>query len=173
MLRFLVACWAALAALLVPGLAAAEDAPAPDAKEARLVMWQSALDDVDAALGVGTAGDVAVSVVCIFASPACEAAKRVVQRAVRTYRRVALHSWKARGMKLPDKCFDFSVDGGQIDRIYAAYEKARPNISKGGVYLLTAYDFLGYGFIPVDDLECQDIARKEILRVRGFDVAAL
>lgn len=173
MFRFCVACWVAVAALLVPGLAAADEASAPEANEARLVRWQSALDDIDAAVGVGTAGDVAVSVVCIFASPACEAAKRVVQRAVRTYRRVAMHSWKARGIHLPAKCFDFSVDGGQIDRVYAAYEKARPNISKGGVYLLTAYDFLGYGFIPVDDLECQDIARREILRVRGFDVAAL
>ncbi len=159
---------AAVAAGLVvsPRLARAEDAPSP--ADARLATWTSALDAIDMSIGVGTAGDVPVSIVCIFASPACEAAKRVAQRAVMSYRRVAMRSWKARGMKLPPKCFNFEIDGGQIDRVVAAYERARPNLDRGGTYLLTAYDLLGYGFIPVNDLECQDVARAEILRVRGM-----
>lgn len=163
----------AVLALLWPVAASAQDAPAADPNEARQLSWMAALDDIDGAVGVGTAGDVAVSVACIFASPACEAAKRVVQRAVRTYRRVAMRSWKARGVNLPDKCFTFSIDGSQLDRIYVAYNKAQPNLRKGGGYLLSAYDLLGYGFIPVDDIECQETARSEILRVRGLTVAGL
>jgi hypothetical protein len=84
-----------------------------------------------------------------------------------------MRSWRARGVNLPGKCLSFSVDGGQIDRVIAAYDQARPNIRKGGAYLLTAYDLLGYGFIPVSDLECQDIARREILRVRGLSEPAI
>jgi hypothetical protein len=147
---------------------AATAAEGPGASDARLLTWTSALDAIDMAVGVGTAGDVPISIVCVFASPACEAAKRVAQRAVMSYRRVAMRSWKARGMKLPSKCFTFEIDGAQIDRVLEAYERARPNLAKGGSYLLTAYDLLGYGFIPVSDLECQDTARSEILRVRGM-----
>jgi hypothetical protein len=154
------------ATLVLGGTARAQDAP--QASDARLQGWLAALDTIDGAFGIGTGGDVAVGIVCIFAGPACEAAKRVAQRAVASYRRVAVRSWRARGITLPSKCLNFSVDGAQIDRVVAAYQQAKPNLSKGGAYLLTAYDLLGYGFIPVGDFECQDIARKEILRVRGL-----
>lgn len=154
-------------------LAVSAEARADEAQDARLQGWINALDSIDTAIGVGTAGDVAVSVVCIFAGPTCDAAKRTANRIVIKYRRIAMRSWRARGISLPGKCLSFEIDGAQLDRVMAAYERARPNISRGGVYLLSAYDFLGYGFIPVNDLECQDTARKEILRVRGLSEPAI
>lgn len=143
-------------------------AAAQDASTARLDGWIAALDSIDTSIGPGTAGGVAIGIVCIFAGPACDAAQSAAQRVATKYRRIASRSWRARGIVLPSKCLTFEIDGAQIDRVAAAYNQARPNLSRGGAYLLTAYDLLGYGFMPVNDLECQDIARKEILRVRGL-----
>ncbi|MFY0614452.1 MAG: hypothetical protein JXQ99_23180 [Hyphomicrobiaceae bacterium] len=147
---------------LIAFLASENGTFADTAKQKRLAQqWSSALDAIDESSSVvGLVLDGG----CIFAASACDRAQKFAQRIAIKYRRLALRSWKARGMTLPAKCLTLSFDGAQIDRVIAAYDRAQGQLK----YKLfaPAYDLLAYGFISWADLECQNIAREEIFRIR-------
>ncbi|MBU2583107.1 MAG: hypothetical protein KJ622_15455 [Alphaproteobacteria bacterium] len=132
--------------------------------ETRLAQWNGALDAIDEANGIGYVADLG----CVLASNTCDKAFKFVERIAVKYRRLAYKSWRARGVNIPVKCFELKLDGGQIDRIYEAYSRAKGQLQHK--LYATAYDLIGYGLIPWSDLECQVAARAEILRIRNLHV---
>jgi len=137
-----------------------------DENSQRLATWTEALDEIDEASGIGYLADTG----CIFVSTACERAFKLAERVAVKYRRLANKSWRARGINLPGECFQIKLDGAQLDRVIAAYKRAQGQLQ----YKLygTAYDLMGYGLLPWNDLECQSLARNEILRIRKLVVAS-